>query len=233
MNVLSLAGFGCYGSRMAFPKSLLAEHEKLIFDLKPHWVALVPSVLWTIAAVAALFLGYRGVEEVFDENTNNAKMVVGAVVTTAWYLLAVLPALRWRFTMFVLTTDRLITRHGIIAKHSREIPLERINDVAFSQTVLERVLGAGDLMIESAGERGQTTISDVRKPEQVQLMIYKQTEDNSTRIVTGQVGVAMSQAGGREASVTEQLDDLGRLRKEGVLTEEEFQAKKAELLKRL
>lgn len=217
---------------MAFPKNLLAEHEKLIFDLKPHWVALVPSVLWTIAALAALFLGYRGVEEIFDEKTSTAKMVVGAVVTIMWYYLAVLPALRWRFTMFVLTTDRLITRHGVIAKHSREIPLERINDVAFTQTVLERALGAGDLMIESAGERGQTTISDVRKPEQVQLMIYKQTEDNSTRIVSGQI--ANAGGGGRgEPSVTEQLDDLGRLRKEGVLTEEEFQAKKAELLKRL
>ena len=216
---------------MAFPRNLLADHEKLIFDLKPHWVALVPSVLWTIVALAALFLGYRGVDEVFDDNVNTAKMVVGAVVTIAWYFFAVLPALRWRFTMFVLTSDRLITRSGIIAKHSREIPLERINDVTFTQTVLERVLGAGDLLVESAGERGQTRISDVRKPEQVQLMIYKQTEDNSTRIVSGQISNAGG--GGREESVTAQLDDLGRLRKEGVLTEEEFQAKKAELLKRL
>ncbi len=218
---------------MAFPKNLLADHEKLIFDLKPHWVALVPSVLWTIAAVAALFLGYRGVEAVFDDDTTNAKMVVGAVVTIAWYFLAVLPALRWRWTMFVLTSDRLITRSGIIAKHSREIPLERINDVTFTQTVLERVLGAGDLLVESAGERGQTRISDVRKPEQVQLMIYKQTEDNSTRVVRGQMGEVAGHTPPAEPSVTEQLEDLGRLRKEGVLTEEEFQAKKAELLKRL
>lgn len=219
---------------MAFPKSLLADHEKLIFDLKPHWVALVPSVLWTIAALAALLLGYRGVDAVFDDDTRNAKMVVGAVVTIAWYFLAVLPAMRWRWTMFVLTSDRLITRSGIIAKHSREIPLERINDVTFTQTVLERALGAGDLLIESAGERGQTKITDVRKPEQVQLMIYKQTEDNSTRIVRGQMGeVSGHTPPPPEASVTEQLEDLGRLRKEGVLTEEEFQAKKAELLKRL
>ena len=218
---------------MAFPKNLLADHEKLIFDLKPHWVSLVPSVLWTIVAIVALLLGYRGAESIFDENTDTAKMVVGALVTIAWYFFAVLPALRWRFTMFVLTSDRLITRSGIIAKHSREIPLERINDVTFTQSVLERVLGAGDLLVESAGERGQTKISDVRKPEQVQLMIYKQTEDNSTRIVRGQMGEMQGQAAPPEASVTAQLEDLGRLRKDGVLTEEEFQAKKAELLKRL
>jgi uncharacterized membrane protein YdbT with pleckstrin-like domain len=218
---------------MAFPKNLLADHEKLIFDLKPHWVALVPSVLWTIAAIAALFLGYRGVEEVFDKRTDTAKMVVGGVVTLGWYFLAVLPAMRWRWTMFVLTSDRLITRSGIVAKHSREIPLERINDVTFTQTVLERALGAGDLLVESAGERGQTRITDVRKPEQVQLMIYKQTEDNSTRVVRGQMGEVMGQAAPPEQAVTEQLEQLGRLRKDGVLTEEEFQAKKAELLKRL
>ena len=218
---------------MAFPKNLLADHEKLIFDLKPHWVALVPSVLWTIVAIAALFLGYRGVEGVFDDNRSNAKMVVGAVVTIGWYFLAVLPAMRWRWTMFVLTSDRLITRSGIIAKHSREIPLERINDVTFTQTVLERALGAGDLLVESAGERGQTRIADVRKPEQVQLMIYKQTEDNSTRVVRGQMGEVMGQTAPPEQAVTEQLEQLGRLRKDGVLTEEEFQAKKAELLKRL
>lgn len=218
---------------MAFPKNLLADHEKLIFDLKPHWVALVPSVLWTLVAIAGLFLGYRGVDAVFDDNENTAKMVVGAVVTLGWYFLAVLPAMRWRWTMFVLTSDRLITRSGIVAKHSREIPLERINDVTFTQTVLERALGAGDLLIESAGERGQTRITDVRKPEQVQLMIYKQTEDNSTRVVRGQMGEVMGHTAPAEPAVTQQLEDLGRLRKEGVLTEEEFQAKKAELLKRL
>ena len=218
---------------MAFPRNLLAEHESLIFDLKPHWVALVPPVLWTIASIAALFLGYRAADAIFDDAENTAKMAWGAVVTVAWLALAVVPAMRRQFTMFVLTTDRLITRHGIIAKESREIPLERINDVTFTQSVIERMLGAGDLLIESAGERWQTRITDVRKPEQVQLMIYKQTEDNSTRIVHGQVGTAMSQQERGPASVTEQLEDLGRLRKQGVITEDEFQAKKAELLKRM
>lgn len=218
---------------MAFPRNLLAEHEKLIFDLKPHWVALVPSILWTLVAIAALFLGYRGVDAAFSDNEDTAKMVVGAVVTIGWYFLALLPAMRWRWTMFVLTSDRLITRSGIVAKHSREIPLERINDVTFTQTVLERALGAGDLLVESAGERGQTRITDVRKPEQVQLMIYKQTEDNSTRIVRGQMGEVAGHTAPAEPQVTEQLEQLGRLRKDGVLTEEEFQAKKAELLKRL
>ena len=130
--------------------------------------------------------------------------------------------------MFVLTTDRLITRTGIIAKRSKEIPLERINDVAFSQSVFERLVGAGDLLIESAGERGQERITNVRDPEQVQLQIYKVAEENSNRMMRG--GAASSST---SASIPDQIEALSRLREQGVLSEEEFQAKKQDLLNRL
>jgi uncharacterized membrane protein YdbT with pleckstrin-like domain len=157
-----------------------------------------------------------------------AQNVVAVVVLIAWVGLALVPFLRWRFTMFVLTSDRLITRSGVLAKHSKEIPLERINDVAFSQSVLERALGAGDLMIESAGERGQTVISNVRKPEEMQLLIYKESEENSNRMFRG--GADPARPGD---SVVEQIEALGRLKEQGVLSAAEFEAKKKELLDRL
>jgi uncharacterized membrane protein YdbT with pleckstrin-like domain len=210
---------------MPFPKQLLADHEKVIFDLKPHWIAVLPSVLWTIALLVVLFLGYRAVDGIVDGDASGGKMVVGIIVTIAWFFLALLPFLRWQFTMFVLTSDRLITRTGIIAKHSKEIPLERINDVTFSQSIIERLVGAGDLMMESAGERGQTKISNVRRPEQVQLMIYKETEENSNRMMRGGAPVG--------SSIPDQIAALARLKEQGVLTEAEFEAKKQELLKRL
>lgn len=170
---------------MAFPRKLLAEHEKLVFDLRPHWLALLPAVLSTIVVLVFLYIGYRAVEAVVEGDPTGMKSIVGTVALLGWIALALVPFLRWRFTMFVLTSDRLITRHGVIAKASREIPLERINDVAFNQSVMERIVGAGDLMIESAGERGQTLISNVRKPEQVQLMIYKAIEANNDRMFKG------------------------------------------------
>lgn len=209
---------------MAFPKQLLAEHEKVVFDLRPHWIAVVPSALWTTALLVAWIAGYRLVDGRSYESV--AQNVIALVVLVAWLLLAVVPFLRWRFTMFVLTSDRLITRSGVIAKHSKEIPLERINDVSFSQSAVERLLGAGDLMIESAGERGQTRITNVRKPEQVQLMIYKEIETNNTRMMRPEAAKA-------EPSVTEQLEALARLKEQGVITETEFLSKKQELLKRL
>ena len=211
---------------MGFPRDLLADHENVIFELRPHWVSLLPSVLWTLALGVGLFLGYAAADAISDGEPDTAKSIIGGVATLAWLAFAVLPALRWYFTLFVLTSDRLITRSGIVAKQSREIPLERINDVAFNQSVLDRVLGAGDLLVESAGERGQTRIENVRKPEQVQLMIYKETEDNNNRMM--RPGAQRT-----EASIPEQIAALARLNDQGVLTDEEFEEKKRELLKRI
>jgi len=219
---------------MAFPRKLLADHEKMVFELRPHWISVLPSALWTLAFLLGLFLGYRAMDEIFSKESQveTGKSIVGGVLTLAWIVLAIVPFLRWYFTMFVLTSDRLITRQGIIAKHSKEIPLERINDVAFSQTVIERVLGAGDLLVESAGERGQTRIDNVRKPEQVQLMIYKETEGNSERMMaprsagTGGAGLAAD-------SPLAKLEALARLREQGAISDADYEAKKQKLLEQI
>lgn len=212
---------------MAFPKGLLADHEKVVFDLQPHWVAVVPQVIWTVLLAVVWVVANRLISEDLSYATN-LKIGIAVVVLILWVIFAVTPFLRWKFTHFVLTSDRLITRNGIIAKHSKEIPLERINDVAFSQSVFERMLGAGDLMIESAGERGQNRITNVRKPEAVQLMIYKTTEENNARMMNPSAAPAAA-----PPSIPEQIEALARLKDQGSVTEEEFNAKKAELLKRL
>ena len=214
---------------MAFPKELLAEHENLVFDLRPHWVALLPSALWTVLVWAIAWVADRVAGDSLDSAASEGILV--GVAAVAWFFLAVLPFLRWRFTNFVLTTDRLITRSGIIAKRSKEIPLERINDVAFEQGVIDRMLRAGDLLIESAGERGQNRIGNVRHPEQVQLAIYKETEENNNRMMRPGGGTLTGTRTGE--TVTEQLEALGRLREQGVLSDAEFESKKQELLKRL
>lgn len=216
---------------VGFPRKLLAEHENLVLDLRPHWVAILPSILWSIVLLVVLFFGYRAVDAIVDSNgaggnTTGGKAIVGGLVLLAWIWLAVIPFLRWRFTMFVLTTDRLITRGGIVAKHSKEIPLESVNDVAFNQSVIERLVGAGDLMIESAGTRGQNRIENVRKPEQVQLTIFKEIESNTARTMQPRAPEPVD-------DIPSQIEALDRLRDQGALTREEFESKKAELLKRL
>ena len=75
-------------------------------------------------------------------------------------------------TYFVVTTDRVIFRTGVISRRGIEIPLGRVNNVLFNQSLLERLIGAGDLLIESGGESGQQIFTDVRNPDRVQNSIH-------------------------------------------------------------
>jgi uncharacterized membrane protein YdbT with pleckstrin-like domain len=208
---------------MAFPRALLADHERILFELRPHWVAVLPALLWAVALVAVwLTLG--------AVTTSGLLLAVAALVAVIGFLLGtVIPLLKWSRTLFVLTTDRLITRRGVIAREAAEIPLERINHVALRHSALERAVGAGDLLIESAGERGQTLITSVRRPEQVQLRIYQATEDNSNRKQRSGQPFPTPAAN----SIPEQIEALGRLKSQGVITEMEFEEKKKELLDRM
>jgi uncharacterized membrane protein YdbT with pleckstrin-like domain len=210
---------------MPFPRRLLLDNEELVFDLKPHWIAIVPGILMGLLSIVA---GWAVIHYGFNGDWDTKHSVVLAAVALSILLFTVTPILRWMFTLFVLTSDRIITRRGIVAKSSKEIPLERINDISFNQTIFERMVGAGDLLIESAGERGQERISDVRKPEEVQRRIYAMTEDNANRMMRPAAAPAQPQD-----SVTDQLEALGRLRAAGTISEAEFQTKKTELLKRM
>jgi uncharacterized membrane protein YdbT with pleckstrin-like domain len=200
-----------------FSKKLLTEGEVVILDLRPHWIALVKPFFWTavIGSVTGLIFvkigGKTDVREVLQ-------LVIIGIAFLLWIPMALVPAIRWRFTLFVLTNERVITRTGVIAKHSKEIPLETINDVTFHQGVFERMIGAGDLIIESAGESGQNRFTEIRKPEAVQLEIYRASETRK----------GLGEPGGN--SLADELAKLADLRDKGVLTEEEFQTRKRKLL---
>jgi membrane protein YdbS with pleckstrin-like domain len=159
---------------LAFPERLLSEDEELIYDLRPHWLTLVVPVLLTVAVVVAV--GAAWVVMPAGDLQQPARMAVGVLGLAVLLATVVGRVLRWATTHFVLTTERLIFRSGVVAKFGREIPLERINDVTFSQSLFERMIGAGDLLLESAGEHGQSRFSSIRDPEAVQLEIYRQME---------------------------------------------------------
>ena len=175
-----------------------------------------------------------------------ARLAVGVLGLVVLLATVVGRVLRWATTHFVLTTERLIFRSGVVAKFGREIPLERINDVTFSQSLFERLIGAGDLLLESAGEHGQSRFSNVRDPEAVQLEIYRQMEANDRRragYATTQPHPAVADRtptpptrdprGPRTPTALDDLERLANLRDRGAVTEEEFQRMKRELLDRM
>src|SRR5262245_7790060 len=102
--------------------------------------------------------------------------------------------IKWRTVDFVVTSDRVIFRQGVFAKSGIEIPLGRVNNVNFSQGILERLVGAGNLMIESGGEDGQSHFTDIRNPQNVQKTIHDMI-DQSLRRASGASERAAATAG--------------------------------------
>lgn len=202
---------------MGFPEKLLNDGEDIVTDLHPHWSTLVQPIAAVIVVLAATVVAYQW------------KPLAGAIL--AVLLLASAAWLGWRVaqrntTDFVLTTDRLVYRSGVLAKHGKEIPLERVNDIAFRQSIFERVIGTGDLSIESAGAQSRETFADIPRPAVVQNEIYRQMEASAGRH-------ADRIAGRREVSVPEQLEKLDELRQRGIISQAEFDAKKRQLLDKM
>jgi uncharacterized membrane protein YdbT with pleckstrin-like domain len=198
-----------------FPRKLLNEGEDIVLDLHPHW--------WYFVKPVVLVAGIVGAVALRDVDAARIAFLVVIVVAAVW--LAVVYA-KWATTNVVVTTDRLIHRVGVLGKQGKEIPLERVNDIAVSQTLFERLIGSGDVTIESGGERGQQLFTDIPKPFLVQNVIYTEMERAGARD-------AARASGSRELSIPEQLEKLDELRQRGVITQAEFDAKKAQLLDRM
>jgi uncharacterized membrane protein YdbT with pleckstrin-like domain len=200
-----------------FPRKLLTEDEEVLLDLRPHWKALVVPVFWSVViwAVAGFLMAQAG-----GNDAGAIRIGIAVVAFIVWYAAAGLKILRWKFTEFVLTNERIIHRTGVISKMSKEIPLERVNDVTVDQSVLDRILGSGTITLESAGEYGQTTFDDIAHPVEVQKRIYEAAEARK----------GLSDNGPRGVSVADELAKLSDLLARGVITQDDFDAAKRKLL---
>ena len=210
---------------MPFSSKLLNDNEEIALDLHPHWWFFAPPLFALVASV--ILGGLIG----FGTDISWLQIPAGVLILgcLVWFALRYA---RWVTTNFVVTTDRLIYRHGVLAKHGIEIPLERVNTVFFRQSIFERMVGSGDLVIESAGEMGRQAFSNVRNPSAVQNVVYRQMEENENRKFD-RVGSLVRNADDAEPSIPSQIRELDELRKQGVLSEEEFAAKKKQLLDRM
>jgi uncharacterized membrane protein YdbT with pleckstrin-like domain len=159
---------------VGYPRRLLGEGERIEHELHPHWKELVlPILLVPLVTGVGTYLYVRAGDWRFQSAIRIAILVVGILLLMYGSLR---PYLRWRTTLYVLTTDRVITRSGVLSRAGRDIPLSRVNDVSFSHNLFERLLRCGTLTVESAGERGQLVLRDVPRVEDVQRELYRLVE---------------------------------------------------------
>lgn len=196
---------GKYSRLVPYPTRLLSPGEEIVREFRPHWTSILGPLGITFAALAlviglAFFAG------------GSLQQYGPAVVAVLWILVTIRGIVRWLTTQHVITNERVIHRTGFISKRGKEIPLEMINTISFAQSVFERMVGSGDLVIESAGETGQSLYTDIPDPEGLQTLIYKVREDRMLSL----------ERGGQGQSKAEQLRILSELHDQGKLSDEEF-----------
>ncbi len=157
----------------------LAEGEYLVLRLHPHWKTILrPLLVLALIIAAALVLLIMLPASVAK---TPVKLGIGAVAIVSAIAWCAVPLLRWRTTTYELTNRRLRLRSGILTRTGRDFPLSRISDVTFYHGLLDRILGSGKLVVESAGEHGQLVLTEIPHVQQVQAQLFQLVEDEELR----------------------------------------------------
>jgi uncharacterized membrane protein YdbT with pleckstrin-like domain len=202
---------------MPFPQRLMNDNEDIVLDLHPHWWFFGPAALG-LSGSMILTLWVNSALSGWLQ-TGATYLGIGTVIVCAAIL--VVELVKWRTTYFVVTTDRVIYRQGVVARSGVEIPLERISNVNFKQSIAERLLGVGDILVQSGGEDGEQTFSDISRPEEVQNIVNSCIQSRASRSFNGAPTLS---------GIAHELERLEALRDRGTLTDQEFEEQKRRLL---
>ena len=201
--------------------NLLGDNETILLVTRQHWLVLLGEILvealLTIAIIVLITMLFGLLP--------NPLVLFG-------YLLLILPLgsmwrdyLIWSNRKFIVSTRRVIQVSGVFSKNVTDSSLEKVNDVKLEQSFLGRLLDYGEIEILTASELGVNLFRRIGRPIRFKTAMLNAKEKMETEQASG----------GRrqEPDVPTLIEQLDGLRKQGVLTEEEFQKKKAELLTKL
>ncbi len=142
--------------------------------------------------------------------------------------------MRWKTIRLVVTNVRIMDRRGFLMRRCREIPIGALTNIGYRQSLFKRLIGAGDILIESAGRDSQEVFPDLPRPALIHNEIYRQLEMWRNGRTPGSGRTAPASGSGIDPpSIPGQIEQLDVLRRRGIISEAEFAAKKTQLLDRL
>jgi len=161
---------------MKYPEKLLGNDEEVLKRLHPHWITIVPAAIWLVLITGGsltllLFVPFIG-------SSGAAQLALAVVVFVLLTWRVVTPWLRRMTTHYVFTNRRVLIRTGILRHQGHDIALQRITDVAFNQSLIERIIRSGTIVIESAGEHGQEILRHIPRSAEMQQLINLLLEED-------------------------------------------------------
>ena len=209
---------------MGYIEDLLGRNERIVFATRQHWVRILLSIFGG-AALTAVILGLTFALSLFLFPWS--LLLLLALVYPLWHLTAT--ALFWYNRRYIITNRRVIEMRGVFNKVMGDSSLEKVTDVVLEQSAMGRLFGFGDVEILTASDVGVSLLKTIANPIGFKVRMLDQKES-----LLGIGDLASEGEGAVEATDVPQLiQELDELRQKGVLTAEEFQAKKQELLDEL
>lgn len=202
---------------MGYIERLLAQNERIVFVTRPHWISYLPVILVDLG-IAIVIIAFS---------------VGGALIAPPFPLLGLLLLLlplghlliriiNWRSEQYIVTNRRVMEVRGVYKKRVSDSSLEKVNDVVMEQSALGRLLDYGDLRIITGADIGVNVFRRIAYPIRFKTTMMDQKAAYSER-----------PAETRPEDVPDLLARLDDLRRRGVITPEEFEREKRELLARL
>lgn len=205
---------------MGYIETLLGKNEQIVFKTRQHWMVLAKSFLVNLVLLM-IFV-------VLSVAASLVLPVVG-LSATVLFLVPIIAFTRdylaWWNEEYLVTNRRIIQIEGVINKHVIDSSIEKINDVVLDQSFLGRLLDFGNLEILTASEIGVNKLHHLASPVRFKTEMLNQRER--------QVSETPAPAHHAPNDIPALIAELDELRKQGVLTEDEFLQKKAQLLAKM
>lgn len=212
----------------SYLKKLLGQNEQVLFVTHHHWLVLAGEILAeTFLSVAVIVL----VSIIWAMWVPNPLIALGYLLLIIPLISLVRDVLIWKNREYVVTNRRVIQLSGVFSKNVTDSSLDKVNDVKMSQTFMGRMLDYGNIEILTASELGANKFTYIGRPIQYKTAMLNAKE--KLEHATAGPAPAEPTAVRPIATSVDLLTQLDQLRQHGVLTEAEFQTKKAELLKKM
>ncbi len=205
---------------MGYVETLLAHNETIVFKTRQHWIVLARAMFLNGALLVLILLLAIAA---------SVKLGPAGLIATLLFIVPVIvfgvDYLKWWNEEYIITNRRVIQVEGLVNKHVIDSSLEKVNDVVLRQSFLGRLLDYGDIDILTASEMGINALHKIKHPIKFKTEMLDQKLSFGSEERPGLPG--------GQTDIPALIAELDHLRKQGVLTDAEFQDKKTQLLAKL
>lgn len=229
---------------MSYVESLLGRGEQILYIARQHIFVLVTNILTELALIALLVAAGVASRVAFDTSSamigsvtaSDLILLICVAISVVVLLSGFADYLRWNSEQYIVTDRRVIQVRGIFNKRVIDSSLEKINDVEMRQSVLGRMFNFGTIeILTAAGEEGANLMDRIESPLEFKraMIEAKHNHERGYGYLDPGYPPARGPVSGAPAEIQRTLEELAALRDRGILSIDEFEAKKRELLSRI